>query len=87
LMALRTKARKMPLDGVGGLKDSDPGLFGALACAREAFPVMPLYLNDDGSLDQREGSLAPGHRPFATVRGVETVGGLLDKVSDITRKR
>ena len=86
LMALRTKARKMPLDGVGGLKDSDPGLFGALACAREAFPVMPLYLNDDGSLDQQEGSLAAGHRPFATVRGVETVGVLLDRVREITRK-
>lgn len=86
LMALRSKARKVPLDEVGGLKDSDPGLFGALACAREAFPVMPLYLNDDGSLDSREGSLPSGHRPFVTVRGVETVSLMLDKVQKISEK-
>lgn len=86
LMALRTKARKIPLEGVGTLKDSQPALFGALAGAREAFPVMPMYLNDDGSLEQEHGVLPAGHRPFTTLKSVETVNGLLDQVRLVVEK-
>ena len=78
LMAIRTKARKIPLEGVGTLKDSEPVLFGAVACAREAFPVMPLYLNDDGTVEAEHGTLPAGHRSFTTVKSVATVNELLD---------
>jgi hypothetical protein len=81
LMALRGKARKMPLEGVGELKDTDPALFSALACAREAFPVMPIFLRNDGSVNEVEGTLEAGHRPFDTTQGVETVNRMLDTVA------
>ena len=80
LMAIRTKARKIPLEGVGTLKDSEPVLFGVVACAREAFPVMPLYLNDDGAVEAEHGTLPAGHRAFTTVKSVATVNELLDSV-------
>lgn len=81
LMAMRTKARKIPLEGVGTLKDSEPVLFGVVACAREAFPVMPLYLNDDGAVEAEQGTLPAGHRSFTTVKSVATVNQLLDSVA------
>jgi hypothetical protein len=80
LMALRTKARKMPLDGVGALQETDPVLFSVLACAREAFPVMPIFLANDGSVEQEGGSLEAGHRPIDTAQGAETVVRLLDTI-------
>jgi hypothetical protein len=86
LMALRTKARKIPVEGVGALQDSDVGAFGALAYAREAFPVMPIYLNDDGTVEQEGGVLAAGQRPFTTSKGVETVNALLDKARTFAEK-
>jgi hypothetical protein len=86
LMALRTKARKIPVEGVGELKDSDPAAFGALACAREAFPVMPVYLNDDGTVEQDGGILAAGQRPFTTAQSVEMVNLLLDKARAFAEK-
>lgn len=86
LIALRTKARRIPLEGVGPLKDSDPVLFAALACAREAFPVMPVALNDDGSVEQDQGTIASGHRAITSVRGLETVTGLLTKVASQEQK-
>ena len=80
LMALRTKARKMPLDGVGDLQESDPVLFSVLACAREAFPVMPIFLANDGSVQQEGGILESGHRPIDTAQDSETVVRLLDTI-------
>jgi hypothetical protein len=80
LMAIRTKARKVPLEGIGALKDDEPVLFGVVACAREAFPVMPIYLNDDGSVESEHGTLAAGHRSLTTVRSVATIDELLDSV-------
>jgi hypothetical protein len=80
LMAIRTKARKIPLDGVGTLKDSDPVLFGVVACAREAFPVMPLYLNDDGTVESEQGTLSAGHRALTSVKSAQTVNDILDTV-------
>lgn len=81
LMAVRTKARKTPLDGVGELKDTDPVLFSTLACAREAFPVMPIFLKNDGTIEQEGGSLPAGHRSFDTMQGVASVHSLLDKIA------
>lgn len=81
LMAIRTKARKMPLDGVGELKDTDPVLFSTLACAREAFPEMPIFLKNDGTVEQEGGSLPAGHRSFDTMQGVVSVHSLLDKIA------
>ena len=86
LMLLRTKARKIPLEGVGALKDSDPAMFGALAGAREAFPVMPMYLNDDGSLEQEHGVLPAGQRPFTSLKSIETVSGLLERAHAVVEK-
>jgi hypothetical protein len=80
LISVRARARKIPLDDVGPLKDSDPVLFAALACAREAFPVMPVALNDDGSIEQEHGTIASGHRAIQSLRGLETVSGLLSKI-------
>ena len=80
LMAIRTKARKLPLEAVGTLRDSEPVLFGTVACAREAFPVMPVYLNDDGSVEQEHGTLQAGHRVLTTLKSVTTVSELLDRV-------
>lgn len=80
LMAIRTKARKIPLESVGTLKDAEPVLFGVVACAREAFPVMPMYLNDDGSTEYEHGVLPAGHRSLTTVTSVVTVNDLLDRV-------
>jgi hypothetical protein len=85
LMAVRTKARKVPLEAVGTLRDSEPVLFGTVACAREAFPVMPLYLNDDGSVEQEHGTLQAGHRAFTTVKSVGTVNDLLDRVKSMVQ--
>lgn len=85
LMAVRTKARKIPLEAVGTLRDSEPVLFGTVACAREAFPVMPLYLNDDGSVEQEHGTLQAGHRAFTTVKSVGTVNDLLDRVKSMVQ--
>jgi hypothetical protein len=80
LMAIRTKARKLPLEGVGTLKESEPVLFAVVACAREAFPVMPLYLNDDGAVEAEHGTLPAGHRSISTVASAATVNELLDSV-------
>lgn len=87
LMALRAKARKIPLEGLEGLQESDPGLFGAVACAREAFPVIPMYLNDDGSLEQEHGVLPAGQRPFESLKSVATVSALLVKAMEIADKK
>ena len=62
----------MPLDGVGDLQESDPVLFSVLACAREAFPVMPIFLANDGSVQQEGGILEAGHRPIDTAQDSET---------------
>jgi hypothetical protein len=81
LMALRTKARKMPLDGVGTLQETEPVLFSVLACAREAFPVMPIFLKNDGSVEEQGGILESGHRAIDTIQGSETVARLLDTIA------
>jgi hypothetical protein len=84
LLALRSKARKFQLDSLGSLSESEPALFTTVACAREAFPVMPIFLNDDGSIEREGESLQSGQRPFSSMHGVETVLSMLAKVSELT---
>ena len=79
LMALRSKARKVSLETAERFKDADPVLFSALACAREAMPLMPLFLNEDGSVADDEGSLPAGTKPITTLKALATVSSLLDK--------
>jgi hypothetical protein len=42
---------------------------------------MPIYLNDDGSVESEHGTLPAGHRPFSTVKSVATVNASLDSVN------
>lgn len=81
LMALRSKARKVPLEVLEKVNDSSQAAFSAVACAREAFPVMPLFLNDDGSLVDEGGGLPSGTKPIGTLQAVATVSALLDSAA------
>jgi hypothetical protein len=82
LMALRSKARKMTLENLEKLQQADSVLFSTVACAREAFPMMPLFLNEDGSLvEEGEGKLIPGTKPIGTVKALATVKSLLEKAA------
>jgi len=78
LMALRTTARKVTLEQAESFKDSDTSLFSIVACAREPFPCMPMFLEDDGSVSDEEGALPTGERAIETLAGVRAVGNLLD---------
>ena len=88
LMALRSRARKIPLELADKVKDADPVLFSTLACAREAFPAMPMFLNEDGSIVDSgasgvdiSGSLQPGTRPIESLQAIKSVSSLLDKLA------
>jgi hypothetical protein len=84
LMTLRSTARKITLEQVEGFKDSDPSLFSTVACAREPFPSMPIFLQDDGSVIEDGGALQSGERAIETMAAVNVVGsrlaGLLDRL-------
>lgn len=81
LMALRSKARKLSLDALEKIKEENQAAFSAVACAREAFPVMPLFLNDDGSIVDEGGSLPAGTKPIGSLQAVATVSALLDSAA------
>ena len=81
LMALRSKARKISLEAAEKIRDSNQAAFSAVACAREAFPVMPLFLNDDGTVVDEGGSLPAGTKPIGTLQAVATVSALIGQVS------
>lgn len=83
VLALRAKARKLPLEGLGPIRDSHPAIFATVACAREAFPVMPIFLDDDGTIHEEGGTLPSGHRAVTSVRGVETVGKMLAQAESL----
>lgn len=78
LMALRTTARKVTLEQAESFKDSDASLFSIVACAREPFPCMPMFLEDDGSVSDEQGALPTGERAIETLAGVRAVGNLLE---------
>ncbi len=81
LMALRNKARKISLEAAEKIRDSNQPAFSAVACAREAFPVMPLFLNDDGTIIDEGGALPSGTKPIGTLQAVQTVSALIEQVS------
>jgi hypothetical protein len=80
IMSLRTIARKVPLELAETFKDSDKALFSMIACAREAFPCMPLCVEDDGAVIEEAGTLQVGVRPIETVKGITTVRSSLQKL-------
>ena len=47
---------------------------------------MPMYLNDDGSLEQEHGVLPAGQRPFTSLKSIETVSGLLERAHAVVEK-
>lgn len=82
--ALRTLARKIPLEVAEAVKDSERVLFSVIACAREAFPAMPMCLDDDGSVVDKDGTLPSGMRAIETLQAVATVRAHLDRGQGIT---
>lgn len=83
LMALRSRARKVPLEAAEKLRDADPVVFSALACAREALPTMPLFLNEDGSVAEEQGVLAPGVKPIASLKALAAVSSLVERAGAV----
>jgi hypothetical protein len=85
LMALRSEARKISVESMQLLQD-DPVVFSCVACVREAFPEMPLFLRDDGSVDEGMGTGDPakplaGHRPIDTLRAVASLRDVLTRAA------
>ncbi len=80
LMSVRSAARKIPAEQIELIKD-DPVLFSTLACAREAFPEMPMFLSDDGSVESDRGSLESGQRAIETLAATATIRAMIEKIS------
>lgn len=80
IMSLRAASRKIPLNEAELLKDSDKVLFSIIACAREPFPVMPMFLEDDGSVAENEGALESGARPIETSQALAMLRSRLESV-------
>ena len=85
LMALRSKARKVSLESLEACKDSDPVIFSTVACAREAIPVMPLWLNEDGSVTDDKGSLPAGTRPIVSLSSLGAVATIIEKAATLAK--
>ena len=82
LLSVRSKARKIPVESLENLRDADPVIFSAVACAREALPLMPLFLNEDGSVTEDEpGKLTPGAKPISSLKALAAVSSLLEKAA------
>ena len=80
LMALRAFARKASPEKVEEVKDR-PEIFSTLACAREAFPEMPLFLKDDGTVEARDGgSISQGQRAIESLQAVSSIRSIIAKV-------
>lgn len=80
ITSLRSSARKVSLEVAEKFKDSDRVLFATLACAREAFPSMPAFLEDDGSVVATDGSLESGDRAIETLKAISTIRSMLDMI-------
>jgi hypothetical protein len=77
LMSLRAYARKVSQEKIEENKDR-PEVFSTLACAREAFPEMPLFLKDDGTVESSDtGSITQGQRAIETLQAVESIRRIL----------
>ena len=76
-MSLRAYARKVSQEKIEENKDR-PEVFSTLACAREAFPEMPLFLKDDGTVESSDtGSITQGQRAIETLQAVESIRRIL----------
>jgi hypothetical protein len=80
LVSLRRKAHRVPVEVVEQLSHNDKVLFSVIACLREIFPVMPMCLNDDGSVVEQDGSLPAGHRCIETRLALKTLSRLIESV-------
>ena len=87
LMVLRALARKVSLEQAELFRDAEPALFSTVACAREPFPSMPLFLEDDGTVEQKDGALESGERAIETLAAVKAVRDLLDGVINDTAQK
>ena len=77
LMSLRAFARKASQEKIEENKDK-PEVFSTLACAREAFPEMPLFLKDDGTVETSDaGSITQGQRAIESMQAVASIRNLL----------
>lgn len=82
LLSVRSKARKVPVESLEKIREADPVAFSVVACAREALPVMPLFLNEDGSVTEDEpGKLSPGTKPIGSFKALTVVSSLLEKAA------
>jgi hypothetical protein len=80
ITSLRSSARKISLEVAEKFKDSDRVLFAVLACAREAFPSMPAFLEDDGSVVATDGTLESGDRPIESLKALASIRSILDSI-------
>jgi hypothetical protein len=80
ILSLRNIARKVSLEAAEKFKDSDKGLFSIVACAREAFPCIPMCIEDDGSVVQNEGELPAGVRAIETMNAIASVRSALEQL-------
>jgi hypothetical protein len=55
-------------------------LFSVVAHVMEAFPGLPIFLSDDGTVQDDRGALPPGQRPFESTRAIATVHAILDRL-------
>jgi hypothetical protein len=81
LLSLRNAARKIELEKLQA-KSDDRVVIATVACAREAFPEMPLFLNDDGTVTEEQGQLPSGQRAIESLRALQTIRDILTKVSE-----
>jgi hypothetical protein len=83
VMALRRKAHRVSVEVIEQLSHNDKALFSVVACLRELFPVMPMFLNDDGTFVEQDGSLPSGHRCIETRQALKTLARMLESVEGV----
>lgn len=87
VMVLRSRARRISLEQAESFRDADPALFSTVACAREPFPTMPLFLEDDGTVDQKDETLESGERAIETLAAVKAVRDLVEGALNNTAQK
>lgn len=79
LRQLGRKANRIPAEILAECHD-DTRAFTTLACLREAFPEMPLFLLDDGTVDESIDMKASAQRPIETAAALRMLEILLERV-------
>ena len=87
IMSLRTLARKISLEVAETFKNSaEPSvqaLFSVVACARDAFPCMPLCIDDNGSVLEQGGVLESGRRPIESLQSMASLRVIIDRALEL----